>query len=165
MEGNRMISTVLLGCSAALLSVAAIILGTYALRLRRENKSKRLSLGGVFLALGFLPMALVMFADLKRGSLPIFSYLTYFRNPFFMTDLTFDLFAQMGEISFLIDFFSTVTFTTIVIVSVVECTQFFSRKVIVSDAEEDRNAAKEAFDYVADRSATVPYISFCRFLS
>lgn len=160
-----MISTVLLGCSAALLSVIAIILGTYVLRLRRENKSKRLSLGGVFLALGFLPMALVMVADLKRGGLPIFTYFSYFRNPFFMTDFTFDLFAQIGEISFLIDFFSTITLTTIVVVSVAECTHFFCREVLSSDVDEGRQAAKEASDYVADRSVTVPYIRFCRFLS
>ena len=123
-----MISTVLLGCSAALLSVAAIILGTYALRLRRENKSKRLSLGSVFLALGFLPMALVMFADLKRGSLPIFSYLTYFRNPFFMTDLTFDLFAQIGEISFLMDFITAILLSSTVVITLSRHSAFRGRE-------------------------------------
>ena len=160
-----MTSTVILCSSAALLAVLALILGTYLWRLRKENKYKHLSLGGVFLALGVLPMAVVMFAEFKRGAIPAFNYLAFLRSPFFMADVTFDVFAQMNEFSFLIDFFSTVTFTTIVVVSVSECVHLFSRDVYSSADDEQQQAASEVSDPVADRAAATPYIEFCRLLN
>ena len=158
-------STVLIGGSAALLSVIALILGVYLHRLCRENKSKRMSLGGVFLAIGFIPMALVMFSDMYRGGISVFGYLGYLRSPLFMADMSWDVFLQMGELSFLIDFFSGITFTTIIFISVSECVHSVRKETADLGHDSFAAAANEKPAYMETRGAMVPYVRFCRYLS
>jgi len=161
-----MLSTVLIGASAALLCALAIILGAYLFRLCKENKSKRLNLGGVFLAIGFIPMALVMFSDMRRGGVSVLNFIEYLRSPLFMADLSLDVFLQVGSFSFFIDFFSGITFTTIMLLSAKECMH-----AIHNGAREDLGhdsfaaAANEQPAYMETRGVTVPYVRFCRYLS
>ena len=160
-----MLTTVLIGGSAALLSVLALILGTYLYRLSKENKSKRMNFGGVFLAIGFIPMALVMFSDMRRGGVPFFNYLQYFRSPLFMTDLSLDVFLQVGELSFLIDFFSGITFTTIIFISVGGCACALHKDKTDIGHDSFSAEANEQPAYMETRAVTVPYVRFCRYLS
>ena len=160
-----MLSTVLIGITAALLCAIALILGAYLYRLCKDNKSKRMNLGGVFLAIGFIPMALVVFADMRRGGVPVFSYIEYLRSPLFMADMSLDMFLQVGQLSFLIDFFSGITFTTIMLLSAKECVLAISEEKMDLGHDSFAAAANEHPAYMETRGVTVPYVRFCRYLS
>jgi len=159
-----MFSAVIISAIAAVLSVAAIILGTYLFKLSKENKKTRIPLRGVFLALGFLPMALIMFSDIRHGGVPAMNYIQYFRTTF-LVDISPEIFASFGELSVLIDFFSTLTVTALVVMSVSECALFFIEGAVSIGQDSCGKEGNETPEYMEERGGAHSYICFGRYLS
>ena len=160
-----MFQTVFLCGVVTLLCLTAVSLASYLLKLTKERRSRRLDLSPFFWAIGFLPVAIVTISNISFGTPALTTALTFLRNPLLTMDLTFGAFAQLEEISFLMDFITAILLTSTVVISL-------TRKDPTLNAPDARRVAKDST--CKGRAVSVlgvsqesdfTYIRFCRILS
>ena len=112
-----MFSTIFLCGVVTLLCLSAVNLAAYTHRLFKVNRSRRLDLRSFFWAIGFLPMAIMTISNIGFGNPVLMNLLTVLRNPFLSIDVTIGAFAQIGEISFLMDFITAILVSSTVVIT------------------------------------------------
>ena len=168
-----MFSTIVLCGVVTLLCLFAVSLAAYVHRLFKANRSRRLDLCSAFLAIGFLPMAIMTISNIGLGS-PTFvnfnnpillNFITYLRNPFLGIDVTIGAFAQIGELSFLMDFLTAIFLSSTVVITL-------SHHAIIGGSEERLSSSrkatcksKPAVKPIEERVVARPYLCYGCFLS
>lgn len=112
-----MFMTIVLCGVVTLLCLSAVNLAAYTHRLFRENRSRRLDLRPFFWAIGFLPMAIVTISNIGITSPTLLNLISFIRNPVFDIDVTLTAFAQIGELSFLMDFLTAILLSSMAVMS------------------------------------------------
>lgn len=159
-----MFFTIVLCGVCTLLSLVAISVVTYTHRLFKANRSRRLDLRPFFWAIGFLPMAIVTISNIKFGSPTLLNFLSYLRNPFLGIDMTIGAFAQIGEISFLMDCLTAILVTSTMLVTLSCCAVMEGKESIEISQRQGAND-KHVADKFEKRVARRPYLCFGCFLS
>ena len=112
-----MFSTIFLCGVASLLCLGVVKLAAYTHRLFKINRSRRLDLRRFFLAIGFLPMAIVTISNIGASNPALVNFLAFLRNPVLGIDVTIGAFAQLGEISFLMNFITAILLSSTVVIT------------------------------------------------
>ena len=164
-DGSKtMFSTIVLCGVVTLLGLSAVNLVAYTHRLFRVNRSRQLDLRPFFWAIGFLPMAIVTISNIGVGSPILMNLLALLRNPFLGIDATVTVFAQIGELSFLMDFITVILLSSTVVIT-------FSRRSRVHGADrpqvEDKTVCKSKHSAETSEEKVVvrPYLCYGCYLS
>ena len=160
-----MFQTVFLCGVVTLLCLTAVSLAGYKLKLSKERRSKRLGLSRFFWAIGFLPVAIVTISNISFGNPVLTSLLAFFRNPFLTLDFTLGAFAQIGEISFLMDFITAILLTSTVVISLTDNDPTLSLPDARRAAKERTCKGRLSFATPISPEGALSYIRFCRILS
>ena len=160
-----MFQSVFLCGVVTLLCLTAVSLAGYKLKLSKERRSKRLGLSRFFWAIGFLPVAIVTISNISFGSPVLTTILAYLRNPFLALDVTLGAFAQMGEISFLMDFITAILVSSTVVISLTGNDPTLSTPDARRLAKEHTCKGRVVASVPVSQESTLPYIRFCRILS
>ena len=159
-----MFSTIVLCGVVTLLCLSAVTLAAYTRRLFKVNRSRRLDLCPFFWAIGFLPMAIVTISNIGVASPALLNLLTFLRNPFLSIEVTIGAFAQIGEISFLMNFITAILLSSTVVITL-------SRHYVAACGRDERAEdktickSKHSFETYEDAAPVRPYLSYCCFLS
>ena len=159
-----MFSTILLCGVVTLLCLSAVNLAAYTHRLFRVNRSRRLDLSSFVWAIGFLPMAIVTISNIGVGNPLLLNLLTFLRNPFLSIDVTIGAFAQIGELSFLMDFITAILFSSTVVITL-------SRHSVLEEqgGQDARDKtickSKHSAESSEERVAVRPYLCYGCYLS
>ena len=159
-----MFSTVILCGVVTLLCLSGINLVAYTHRLFRVNRSRRLDLSSFVWAIGFLPMAIVTISNIGVGNPILLNLLTFFRNPFLSIDMTIGAFAQLGEISFLMDFITAILLSSTVVITL-------SRHSLIEEqggqdaTDKTICKSKHSAESTEERVVVRPYLCYGCYLS
>ena len=159
-----MFSTVILCGVVTLLCLSAVNLVAYTHRLFRVNRSRRLDFSSFVWAIGFLPMAIVTISNIGGGSPILLNFLTFLRNPFLSIDVTIGAFAQIGELSFLMDFITAIILGSTVVITL-------SRQSVIKEqggqdaTDKTICKSKHSTDSSEERVAVRPYLCYGCYLS
>jgi len=159
-----MFSTVILCGVVTLLCLSGINLVAYTHRLFRANRSRRLDLSSFVWAIGFLPMAIVTISNIGFGNPILLNVLTFLRNPFLSIDVTIGAFAQIGEISFFMDFVTAILLGSTVAITISRHSACFSPSGSTS-SDKTRHNHKRAAASSEERVVVRPYLSYGCYLS
>lgn len=158
-----MSSTVFLCGALALLCLVSLIITIIGRKQSKDGKCKPIGLGRIFLAIGFLPMAVVTIFSTRFTNPYILNLLAFLRNPLPMLDF-FGNFACVGEVSFLMNILTAMIFSSTVAITI-----SYDLDVL---RQHDHDAVKKPhckYNAVAQlpdhKEIAVPYIEFCRILS
>ena len=158
-----MSSTVFLWGALALLCLVSVIISIVGHKQSKDGKCKPMGLGRIFLAIGFLPMAILTIFSSRFSNPIVLNFLAFVRNPFPVFDL-FGTFAGVGEVSFLMNILTAMIFSSTVVITI-----SYDLDVL---RQHDHDAVKKPhckYDAVAQMSdhkeIAVPYIQYCRILS
>jgi len=159
-----MFSTILLCGVVALLCISAVNLAAYTHKLFRVNRSRRLDLCSFVWAIGFLPMAIVTISNIGVGNPILLNLLTFLRNPFLSIDMTIGAFAQLGEISFLMDFITAILLSSTVVITL-------SRHSLIEEqggqdaTDKTICKSKHSAESTEERVVVRPYLCYGCYLS
>jgi len=159
-----MFSTILLCGVVALLCISAVNLAAYTHKLFRVNRSRRLDLCSFVWAIGFLPMAIVTISNIGVGNPILLNLLTFLRNPFLSIDMTIGAFAQLGEISFLMDFITAILLSSTVVITL-------SRHSLIEEqggqdaTDKTICKSKHSAESTEERAVVRPYLCYGCYLS
>jgi len=158
-----MFSTGFLTGALALLCLVVVIASIFKRKLSKV-KNKAFDLKGVFLAFGFLPMAIMTLFSFRFQSAVLTNFFAYLRTPFLSFEFAIDAFAGFGQVSFVMDFFTVIIFGSTVAIAL--SSDVDSR--LVPDhisGGANRNTAVFGEENLEKKGVSVPYLTYCRFLS
>ncbi len=158
-----MSSTVFLCGALALLCLVSVIITIIGHKQSKDGKCKPIGLGRIFLAIGFLPMAIVTIFNTRFNNPYIINLLAYLRSPLPIMDV-FGTFAGVGEVSFLMNILTAMIFSSTVVITITYDLDLLRHRD--HDAVKKTHCKKNAVAQLPDhKEVAVPYIQFCRILS
>ena len=160
-----MFSTFFLCGVVTLLCIVVVNLAAYTHRLFKANRSRRLDLRRFFWAIGFLPVAIVTISNISFGNPVLLNALAFLRNPFLGIDVTIGAFAQIGEISFLMDFLTAILLSSTVVITLAGSATFAERDAALDVKKPCGKKALPAADHQEYRATEHPYLCFGCYLS
>ena len=158
-----MSSTVFLTGALALLCLIALIVSVCKHKLSKEEKQKASGFGGVFFAIGFVPMALMTLSSFRAQSPILANFFAYFRTPLSF-EFTLDAVVGVGNLSFVIDFFTAILFGSTVAIALSGDFEPLRTSDHISGGAGQKDVAF-CVNNVEHKELTVSYLKFCRILS